>query len=167
MKTLYLCRHAKSSWADPGMDDFDRPLNERGLRNAPHMAQIFKQRGEPIDMIVTSPANRALTTARSFAEVLAINKDHFLQDRTIYLADRTTLMHVVNSLPSAADRVMLFGHNPGFTELLDHLSDAGVDNLPTCGLVRIDFALDDWKLLNKHIGTLVWFDYPKRHPGQD
>ncbi|MBL7940908.1 MAG: histidine phosphatase family protein [Flavobacteriales bacterium] len=166
MKTLYLCRHAKSSWADPGMDDFDRPLNERGLRNAPFMAQVFKQRGELLDRIVSSPAKRALTTARSFADALAISNDHFLQDRSIYLAERSTLMHVVNALPTAADRVMLFGHNPGFTELLDHLSDAGVDNLPTCGLVRIDFALDDWKLLGKHTGNLVWFDYPKRHPGQ-
>ena len=167
MKTLYLCRHAKSSWADAGMDDFDRPLNERGLRNAPHMAQVFKLRGEPIDLIVSSPAKRALTTARAFADTLAIPKDLFHQDRAIYLADRTTLMRLVNTLPAAAHRVLMFGHNPGFTELLDHLSDAGVDNLPTCGLVRIDFALDDWTLVSKHTGTLVWFDYPKRHPGQE
>ncbi len=167
MKTLYLCRHAKSSWADPGMDDFDRPLNERGLRNAPYMAQVFKERGERIDLIITSPAKRAMTTARSFADTLAIDKEHFIQDRAIYLAERITLMHVVNSVPSVADRVMLFGHNPGFTELIDHLSDAGIDNLPTCGLVRIDFALDDWRLLSKHTGTLVWSDYPKRYAGQD
>ena len=167
MKTLYLCRHAKSSWADASMGDFDRPLNERGLRNAPHMAQVFKQRGEPIDLLICSPAKRALTTARSFADALVIHKDHFLQDRAIYLADRTTLMRLVHAMPASAERVMLFGHNPGFTELLDHLSDAGVDNLPTCGLVRIDFAMEDWGLVAKHTGTLVWFDYPKRHPGQE
>lgn len=167
MKTLYLCRHAKSSWTDPGVDDHDRPLNERGLRNAVHMAAVFKQRGEPIDLLVSSTANRALTTARFFAEALSIPKDAIAQDRSIYLAERSTLIQFVNGFSSNADRVMLFGHNPGFTILLDHLSDAGVDNLPTCGLVRIDFALDNWAHIGKKSGTLVWFDYPKRYPGQD
>jgi phosphohistidine phosphatase len=167
MKTLYLCRHAKSSWADPGMDDFDRPLNERGMRNAPFMAQTFQQRGEPVELIVSSPANRALTTAGFFASSIGIAKQAFTQERTIYLADRHTLAHIVSQLPNEAHRVMLFGHNPGFTELTNHLSDAGIDNLPTCGLVRIDFAVDDWQHISKGSGTLVWFDHPKRHLGQD
>lgn len=166
MKTLYLCRHAKSSWADPGMDDFDRPLNERGQRNAPFMAHVFKYRGEPIDLIVSSPANRALTTARCFADALAIPTERFVQCRSIYHAERQTLAHIVSQLPNSAGRVMLFGHNPGFTQLLDHLSDMRVDNLPTCGLVRIDFSVDDWQHIAKGSGTLVWFDYPKRHHGQ-
>ncbi|MCB0768572.1 MAG: histidine phosphatase family protein [Flavobacteriales bacterium] len=167
MKTLYLCRHAKSSWADPGMDDFDRPLNERGQRNAPFMAGLFKERGEPVDLIVSSPANRALTTAKAFASALHLPADRFKQDGNIYLAERHTLSHIVNELPASADRVLLFGHNPGFTELLDHLSDAGVDNLPTCGMVRIDLPVDEWEQVTKGCGTLVWFDYPKRHAGQD
>ena len=167
MKTLYLCRHAKSSWADPGVDDHDRPLNERGMRNAPYMANVFKERGEPLDVLVSSTANRALTTARFFAEALFIPRNAIVQDRSIYLAERSTLVQVVNGLSPKVDRAMLFGHNPGFTILLDHLSDAGVDNLPTCGLVRIDFALDNWEHIGKNSGTLVWFDYPKRHPGQD
>lgn len=166
MKTLYLCRHAKSSWADPGMDDFDRPLNERGLRNAPFMAKTFKERGETVELIVSSPANRAIATARAFATALAITNDHFVQERAIYLAERHALSHLVAQLPESADRVMLFGHNPGFTELLDHLCDAGIGNLPTCGLVRIDLPVDDWRHITKHAGTMVWFDYPKRHPGQ-
>lgn len=167
MKTLYLCRHAKSSWADPGVDDFDRPLNERGLRNAPFMAKTFAQRGEPVELIVTSPANRALTTARFFAEALGTAKNDFTQERLLYLAERPALAHIASQLPNDKHRVMLFGHNPGFTELTNHLSDAGIDNLPTCGLVRIDFALDHWQHISKGSGTLVWFDYPKRHPGQD
>lgn len=167
MKTLYLCRHAKSIWADPGMEDFDRPLNERGQRNAPYMAKVFRDRGEPVDLIVSSPANRALTTARCFADALGIKGDHFMQERQIYLAERNTLSQLVSRLPDTADRVMLFGHNPGLTLLLSHLSDADVDTLPTCGLVRIDFAVSDWQHTGKGTGTLVWFDYPKRHPGQD
>lgn len=166
MKTLYLCRHAKSSWADPGMDDFDRPLNERGQRNALFMANLFRERGEPIDLIVTSPANRALTTARAFAASMQVSEERFVQDRNIYLAERPTLSHLVSELPAAADRVILFGHNPGFSLLADHLSDAGIDNLPTCGMVRIDLPVEDWPHATKGCGTLVWFDYPKRHPGQ-
>ena len=76
MRTLYICRHAKSSWADPGQDDFDRPLNERGLLDAPRMAKIFRERGEPVDLIVTSPAVRALTTARFFAKELKLSLIH-------------------------------------------------------------------------------------------
>lgn len=167
MKTLYLCRHAKSSWADAGMDDFDRPLNERGQRNAPFMAKMFKERGEPVDLIVSSPANRAITTARSFATTLGLSGDRFREERAIYLAERGTLAHLVNGLPGHADRVMLFGHNPGFTDVVNHLSDAGIANLPTCGIVRIDFAMNEWQHIIKGSGTLVWFDYPKRHPGQD
>lgn len=166
MKTLYLCRHAKSSWADPGMDDFDRPLNERGLRNAPFMAKTFAQRGEPVEWVVSSPANRAITTARFFAEALGLPKETFTQERLIYLAERHTLAHIVSQLPDNKERAMLFGHNPGFTDLLNHLSDAGIDNLPTCGLVRIDFAVGSWQHIGKGSGTLVWFDHPKRHPGQ-
>lgn len=167
MKTLYLCRHAKSSWADPGMDDFDRPLNERGLRNAAFMAKTFKQRGEPVELMVSSPAKRARTTARSFAEALGTNKERSVEEPSIYLADRTTLAQIVQRLPNEVSRAMLFGHNPGFTDLVNYLSDAGVDNLPTCGIVRIDFAVNDWQHIGKGSGTLVWFDYPKRHPGQD
>ncbi|HQV74469.1 MAG: histidine phosphatase family protein [Flavobacteriales bacterium] len=167
MKTLYLCRHAKSSWSMAGMADFDRPLNERGLRNAPFMANLLMERGERVDAIVTSPANRALTTARAFATALDIPDARFKQDRAIYHAERSTLVHVVNNLPNDAQRVLLFGHNPGFSELLYHLADAGVRVMPTCGLARIDFALDDWGAVARNTGNLVWFDYPKNHSGQE
>ncbi|MEO8588503.1 MAG: histidine phosphatase family protein [Flavobacteriales bacterium] len=167
MKTLYLCRHAKSSWADPGMDDFERPLNDRGLRNAPHMARTFKERGEPVDLIVSSPAKRALTTAQFFASELGLPPDRFRQDKSIYNAERSALMHLVQNLPDSAHRVMLFGHNPGFTELVDHLCDVGVGNMPTCGMVRVDLPVETWNEISRELGNLVWFDHPKRHPGQE
>lgn len=167
MKTLYLCRHAKSSWADLGMEDFDRPLNDRGLRNAPHMAQTFKERGEPVDLIMSSPANRALTTAHFFAKNLKLPAERFVQNKSIYHAERSALLRIVQELPDSAQRVMLFGHNPGFSELVQHLCDGGVGDLPTCGLVRIDLPVNEWQLASRDLGTLVWFDYPKRHPGQE
>jgi phosphohistidine phosphatase len=166
MRTLYLCRHAKSSWADAGMRDHDRPLNERGFRNAPFMAKEFGARQEPVDLLMSSTALRAITTARSFANELRIDQTSIIQDASIYHADVPTLMNVINGLPANADRVMLFGHNPGFTQLLDHLTGAGVANIPTCGLVCIDMGIDDWRGASRHLGTVRWYDYPKRHPGQ-
>lgn len=166
MRTLYLCRHAKSSWADPGMDDFDRPLNERGMRNAPFMADRFKERGEPVDLVVSSPANRALTTARFFTEALGIPPERFMLQPAIYLAERQALVRLVCGLPDSARRVLLFGHNPGFTDLACHLGDTTIDNLPTCGMVRIDLPVNEWHMVTKGIGSLIWFDHPKRHPGQ-
>lgn len=163
MRTLYFCRHAKSSWADPGQDDFDRPLNERGLRDAPNMARLFKDRGDPVDMIVSSPANRAITTARAFARELRIGDDHFVQEPLLYHANVPIIASVVTRLPNDASRVMFFGHNPGFSEVVEHFSNDSAGDMPTCGIVRIDFVVDAWTELTRDLGTLVWFDYPKRY----
>ncbi|MBL0126743.1 MAG: histidine phosphatase family protein [Flavobacteriales bacterium] len=162
MRTLYLCRHAKSSWADPGQDDFDRPLNERGERDAPIMAQRTKQYGAPVDLIVTSHANRALSTARAFASELGLSGDALKQDVRLYHASPQTIAKVVSELPDSARRVMLFGHNPGFSEAVDYFCGDGVGDMPTCGIVRIDMVANEWKETGRDLGTLVWFDYPKR-----
>jgi phosphohistidine phosphatase len=164
--TLYITRHAKSSWSDPQQSDFDRPINERGARNAPYMAGVFKQRGEPVDLIVTSTAARALATARIFASQLGFAEADLVRMDKLYHATVPTLIDVIRKLPKSAKRVMLFGHNPGLTELVDYLSSEDIGNLPTCGTVRIDIPMDDWELVSRDLGTLVWMDYPKRHAGQ-
>jgi phosphohistidine phosphatase len=164
MRTLYLTRHAKSSWEDPRTDDFNRPLNERGERDAPHMAKVFAQRGELVDLIVSSPAVRALTTARIFAKALASDENLIKQDKRIYLAPAENLLHLVNLLPNEAMHVMIFGHNPGFTDLIHYLGDGDVGDLPTCSTVRLDFTIDTWGEVSRGLGTLVWFDHPKGHP---
>jgi len=177
MLTLYLCRHAKSSWDDPGQDDFDRPLNERGLRDAPFMAKVFKARNEPVDLLVGSTANRALTTARFYAgELGARERPHFdpaqprpqlVLESNLYHASVLAIVRIVNGLPDEAQRVMLFGHNPGFTEAVAYLSSEDIGNMPTCGIARIDFPSRSWREVSMDLGTLEWFDYPKRHPGRD
>ena len=164
MLTLYICRHAKSSWADPGQDDFDRPLNDRGMNDAPMMAKLFRERGEPLDLIVTSPANRAITTARHFAGALNIGAADFREEPKLYLATVGGINAIVNQLPVGAKRVLLVGHNPGFTEVLEHFTGEYVDNVPTCGMARLDFTVKEWGLVGRDLGTLVWFDYPKRQP---
>lgn len=162
MKTLYLVRHAKSSWADPGMEDLDRPLNDRGRQDAPDMAARFAQRNEPVDLLVTSPAKRAAATAQAFAQRLGLPVQ---EEKRIYEAHQRALQGVVESLPDTARRVMLFGHNPGFSLLTEHLSEAGIGDLPTCAIVRIDLTVDSWKEVTGGSGTLVWWDSPKGDQG--
>lgn len=166
MRTLYLCRHAKSSWADPGQPDHARPLNERGLRDAPLMARHLKGRGEPVQLVVSSDAVRARTTARFFADALGIGDEAFRLESRLYHASVEAIAQVVAGLPDAAERVMLFGHNPGFSQAVEHFCDDAFGELPTCGLVRIDFVADSWKETGRGLGTLVWFEYPKRVLGQ-
>lgn len=164
MRTLYLTHHAKSSWDDPRTDDLHRPLNERGLRDAPYMARMFKERGEPVDRLVSSPAVRAMSTAREFAQAIGISPENIAMERGIYLAPAEMLLRIVNLLSDDFGRVMLFGHNPGFTELTEYISDADIDELTTCGTVRIDFTTNTWAEVSMGTGTLVWHDHPKRHP---
>ena len=163
MRTLYLTRHAKSSRDDPRMDDFHRPLNERGMRDAPFMAQRFNARGEPVDMLVSSPALRAITTAGFFAGALGVQVDRIRQVPDIYLATARTLLRIVNDLPDEVHRVMLFGHNPGFSDLVALLGGDVVGDMPTCATVRIDLPVGSWREVSAGIGTVAWTDHPKRH----
>ena len=163
MLTLYLTRHAKSSKDDDSLRDFDRPLNDRGLRDAPYMARVFRKRDEPVDLLMSSPAMRALSTAIAFGEALKVKKADIAREERIYLADTAVLMKVVNALPDKARRVMLFGHNPGFSLLAEQLTDRSSGDLPTCATVRIDFDLDHWEDVSRGTGSLRWIDFPKKH----
>lgn len=162
MKRLTLIRHAKSSWADPGMADFDRPLNERGQRDAPMMGQRLAQRQMQPDLLLSSPANRALTTARTIAAEIGYPVEHIATEPRIYEAEVSHLVDVVQQLDDRYRHVFLFGHNPGFTELSYYLSNHRVDNIPTCGVFCIDFDFDAWAEVAPGSGGLVFFDYPKK-----
>lgn len=161
MKNLYLLRHAKSSWASPGMKDFDRPLNERGLADAPAMASRLKARGASIDRIVTSPALRTLTTARLVCATLGLDKGIIREDRQIYLAGSSRLMHVLSMLDEEVDSVLLVAHNPALTDLANDVARAGIDNLPTAGLVHVELPIEHWFEIGLGAGQVANFDYPK------
>jgi len=145
------------------LDDFDRPLNGRGKRAAPFMAQKLQERGESIDQFISSPAKRAIVTARIIAKAFDPNAK-ILEKREIYHASTDALLSVVNSLSNDWQSVALFGHNPGFTDFVDYLTSAGIYNIPTAGMARIDLEVDDWNLVSQDTGVLTWFDYPKRYP---
>lgn len=164
MKTLYLVRHAKSSWDDLSLRDFDRPLNERGKRNALFMGKLFRSKGIKPDLIVSSPAKRAYSTAKKIAKEIGYETENIKTEPSIYDADVRALLKVVNELPEKAKSVMLFGHNPGFTDFANYLAGTDISNIPTCGMVCIRFSTSKWKEISRDTGTFVEFDYPKNYP---
>ena len=163
MLTLYITRHAKASKEDPTLRDFDRPLNERGVRDTAFMAEVFKGRGEHVDHLVSSPAARALSTAVGFASALGVAAASIARDERIYLADTGMLLRVVNALPPGIRSAMIFGHNPGLSELASALVGGPDMDLPTCATVRIDLHADDWAHVSRGNGSLAWTDHPRMH----
>jgi phosphohistidine phosphatase len=167
VRTLYLVRHAKSSWADPSLADQDRPLNKRGLRDAPVMAQrLVAGHQVRVDAIWTSPARRAVETARCFARVMKVpRKEIELHDR-LYTSALDDLLLEVRSCPDGVKRLLVVGHNPVSTEFANFLIDCGretvIGEIPTCGIVAIEFSCASWHQIRENEGRLLFFDYPKK-----
>ncbi|MGH8496255.1 MAG: SixA phosphatase family protein [Gammaproteobacteria bacterium] len=161
MLKLSLLRHAKSSRDDPDLDDFDRPLAARGLRDAPEMGKRLAAHGVHPEMIVTSPARRATQTARLIALEIAYPARDLRSDDRLYLASARDLIKIVHAIDDQLPHVMLVGHNPSFTDLANRLSEGGIDNIPTCGYVEIDFHVDHWHQIAPGSGRLVDFNFPK------
>lgn len=162
MRLLTLVRHAKSSWDDPTLDDFERPLNERGRRDAPRMAaHVLRSLGRP-DRMVSSPAVRALSTAQVFAEACGIETDALRRQPRIYEASADTLLRLVRAFSDNDRHVMMFGHNPGFTELAHRLARCSFDDMPTCAVAQIGFDAKSWLDVDERGGTLRFYAYPKQ-----
>lgn len=157
-KTLYITRHANSPFAAPGHSDFNRPLSERGIRDAQAMAQRFAARGESVDLLISSTANRTLTTAGAFAE--ALGNPAIQRAAALYNADVHTLMTVIAELPDSSSRVLLFGHNPGVSDLVGHLLGEEPQHMVPCTTVRVDLPIERWAEAAQGIGTLGWRDQP-------
>jgi len=160
-KQLVLVRHGKSDWAAGGTHDFDRPLNHRGNKNAPEMAERLIKKNLVPDLLVSSPAKRAITTAKHFSETWNMPAADILKEPSIYEANTTALLAIVNKFDQKYNRVALFGHNPGLTDFVNFLADAHLYNMPTASVIYIDFPFDDWSLVSHHTGSLFLFDYPK------
>ena len=160
-KQLFLIRHAKSDWNSTDLRDFDRPLNKRGYSNAPEMANRMVEQQIIPDLIVSSPALRAITTATYFAENWGIDQFKIQQENSIYEANVKSLLALVNQLDNQFDHVAMFGHNPGLTDFANYLSDANIYNMPTCSIVIIEFPFESWNEVSAETGKVVLFDYPK------
>lgn len=161
MKTLIIVRHAKSSWDIPDTDDFSRPLNERGIRNAPEMARRLVLRELLPELILSSPAKRAISTARLFNEQFGKKDEMIKMEASIYEADRQTLYRLISRQDPDLDRILIVGHNPGMSDFLNWLCDTE-EVLSTCAIAEIrvdDFKWNGWK---RGIGELIDLDYPKK-----
>jgi len=161
MKQLILVRHAKSDWGNPGLDDIDRPLNERGKKDAPAMALRLLDKKVKIDKIVSSPAKRAAKTARFFAEAYDIKKQDILYLPELYLASPAVFMKVITGLNTNADSVALFSHNDGITAFANQLTNTRIDNIPTCGVFAVKADCSEWSGFATAEKTFWFFDYPK------
>ena len=161
MKKLIIIRHAKSDWEDTSLDDFDRPLNKRGIKDAPLMGKILKGKGLYPDAIISSPALRAKTTAELIAKEIHYTKN-ITPNQYIYEAYVNMLLEIVNSLYDTDETVFLVGHNPGVSALAYMLCDLK-ENIPTCATVEIDFDCDSWMDVSKENATLISYDFPKNH----
>ena len=160
MKTLFLVRHAKSSWDDPALPDRDRPVNERGLRDVAMMGKRLAKRNVKPDVILSSPAVRALTTAEHLAKALGIKRKDIVVIDRLYAAPAEALLDVIQGLGNAPECVMLVAHNPGLTELTHDFSSE-ITDMPTCAIAEFRFAASSWADIGKAEPAHVVFDFPK------
>ena len=160
-KQLLVIRHAKAEEADFKKPDFKRALSHRGEKNAQEMAKRLKTKDLQPQILYSSPALRAISTARFFADELGISQSEIIQDQEIYEALTDTRLHCINQLDDQADFVALFGHNPAITDLVNKFCGADIYNIPTCGIALIQFPFDSWNMLSVGTGELMLYDYPK------
>ncbi len=171
MKHLTLVRHAKSSWSDPAAADHDRKLSGRGERDAPRMGRRLRARGVRPSLILSSPAERALATAKIIAGELGLASDFPRTEPALYHAWPTTILDIVRLQDDAFPSLMLVGHNPAFTDFVNALlPDFRLDNLPTAGVVAIELDIEMWRNADSGSARLDFYDYPKNPaaiPGAD
>ncbi len=163
MKTLYIIRHAKSSWDSSAKSDFDRPLNKRGLRDAPMMGRVLKQKSIKPDFIISSTAKRAKKTALIIAEQIGYKESDIIFDGDLYLASANEILEIIQNVSDKVDSLFVIAHNPGMTDFINHFSDTFIDNLPTAGIFSMEFDMDDWKDIKSNSAKNCFFDYPKKH----
>lgn len=162
MRTLTLIRHAKSSWDNPTLRDFDRPLNARGFRDAARMGGVFREKLPRLDLMVTSPALRARTTATMLAESLEYPMDRIEVEERLYDANLSALREIVAGLDDRYAHVALVAHNPGLEQLANYLG-ADVGRLQTCAAVTLEFAVDEWQAVGPDSGRQIAYEFPKKY----
>ncbi len=163
MKTLVLVRHAKSSWEDPFLSDHQRPLAKRGLRDAPLMGARLADWGPPVDRVISSSAVRALATAELVMGEMGLPWEEIWIEDDLYQATESDMLDYVRQQEDYLDGLMLFGHNPGLTYLVNDLSDLDLDNLPTCGVAILQFEVESWSAIGDVLASRAEVDFPKNH----
>jgi len=164
MKTLTLVRHAKSSWDNQDWTDLERPLNQRGLSDAPIMAQVIAKRLVPKpDLILSSNAARALATADIFAKALGFPDDCVNVENGIYSLGTKYIINLLKTQSDDANSIILFGHNPDVTSMAIYFLGDFIESLPTCAVISIDFDIEQWSEIEDINGVMKFYEYPKRY----
>ncbi|MFO7525967.1 MAG: histidine phosphatase family protein [Ignavibacteriaceae bacterium] len=161
-KQLFLIRHAKSSWKYTGLKDHDRPLNNRGIRDAPFMAKKILEKKLFPDLILSSSAVRAKNTALIFIDSLNINSSKLIIEEKLYEATYNEILEVMKKVEENINTLFVFGHNPGLTSLHNFLCDSYIVNIPTCGITQYEFS-GNWNALSRNSCKLLEFYYPKKY----
>ena len=161
MKTLLLIRHAKSSWGDASISDFDRPLNERGKHDALIIAQRIMDKGIRIDALISSPAKRAKKTAGLMMKKLVEDEKKLIQISALYEAPESNFFDVIETLDDKFDSVAIVAHNPGITNFINALNCHPIVNMPTCAVYAIRIKGDKWIDFKKSQKEFLFFDFPK------
>jgi len=156
---LLLVRHAKSSWSNTSLADFDRPLNKRGVLNAPLMGQRIREYGLHLDAIITSTAERAQETSKLIAKEMAYEIEDIDLESDLYHASREVFINILSKQQNR--NIAMVGHNPGIQDFSYWLSSEPTVNFPTCGVIHISFSLDNWTKIFKNSGKAMRFEYPK------
>ncbi len=156
-------RHAKSSWEQEGLKDFDRPLTERGVKNAPEMAKRLLNRGYKPELILCSPANRSISTARLFSNEFQLDEKSIKQDSSIYEADKLDLARLISRQDPDIDTILIIGHNPSVTDYINWLCGEEEAQIPTCSIATIRVNSNRWNGWEKGMGKLEDLDFPKKN----
>ncbi len=159
MKELLILRHAKSSWKDAGSSDHDRTLNKRGKEAAPRMGTLLADEDLVPDLIVSSTAKRARSTAKRVAEAAGFEGE-ITQERALYLASTTGILDVIASVPDTVQRLLVVGHNPGFEELVLQLTGS-YERFPTGALAHVELGIESWREAPTARGRLVGLWRPR------
>jgi len=161
MKQLLLIRHAKSNWNDPSLADFDRPLNDRGKKDAPEMAKRLSNKKIKINAFVSSTAKRARQTCKHFAKKIEFKKKDIVLEPRLYEAGDDSFYNVVEDLKNKWDSVAIVSHNPGISSFANSLTGTKIDDMPTCSVFAIKIDTKKWKDFRTAKKEFWFFDYPK------
>ena len=159
MKSLIIVRHCKSSWADPSLSDFDRPLNKRGNIDGELMSNYLKEKEKKIDKLISSKSKRTRLTSKYFTEKIHFDSISYLDE--LYHASYSDIINIISNVKNNFNSIMLIGHNPGLTELINQNTSMNIYNLPTTGVVKVEFKGDKWERITENKGKIVYKKFPK------
>lgn len=162
MNNLILIRHAKSSWSDPSLADYERPLNKRGKRDAPFMGKILCDKNLEIDQIISSPSVRTTQTIKTMTRQMGFDQKEIVWDESIYEASSFSLLKIIKKTGKEIKSLVIVGHNPGLTLLQNYLCKKEIDNIPTCAIVSMITA-KSWSDIDENSFSLEYFEFPKKY----